>query len=357
VRGFVPRAAWLPWVLAAAAAGCLGACGGGPAADPGREAVLEASPVVLGGQNGLEVQYWVATGDGDAMFAAFAEFQGAEVPVDEAVRDVLARNGLRLLAVPVDRLSEVQSRLSVIGAVQRQWLGQAPGWIDIATGPLRERGQTIALHDGVLRVGPGRLRILLRGWTVPVPPGVAPGNRGAAMDVEIVPQHQEMDPRGELSLTPRRIAPEDEGLVFTRLAARMRLHGDVAVVIVPERPGVTWEARKEEPPAESQAAPDVAAGPAPRPAPGLGQVSRVEAGRAAPVTPEVTASPAPAATLEQGPPSAPLPSLGEAMLMSRADLPGPDGAVSGRARSRTVRAVVVLVPRVPDRFELLGSPR
>ncbi len=351
MRGFVPRAVWLPWILAAAAVGCLGACGGGAPADPGREAALGASPVVLGGQNGLEVQYWVATGDGDAMFAAFAGFQGAEVPVDEAVREVLARNGLRLLAVPVDRLSEVQSRLSVIGAVQRQWLGQAPGWIDIATGPLRERGQTIALHDGPLRVGPGRLRILLRGWTVPVPPS------GAAMDVEFVPQHQEADPRGDLSLTPRRIAPEDEGLVFSRLAARMRLHGDVAVVIVPERPGAVWEARKEEPPPEAQAAsssPDAAAGPAPRPAPGLGQVSRVESGRAAPPARHDAAPPAPAGPLEQGPPSAPLPSLGEAMLMSRADLPGPDGTASGRATSKTVRAVVVLVPRVPERFELMG---
>lgn len=303
---------------------------------------LGASPVVFGGENGIEAQYWVVAGEAGAMWAALGEFVGAPVPVDEGTRRLLEQNGLRMLAVPVERLAEVQGRMSVIGAVQRQWLGQAPAWVDIAAGPLRESGQMIGLHDGPLRLGPGRLRLLLRGWTIPAAPqGTGEQAGGALMHVEVVPQHQESRGRDGLGLALRteRVGPEDEGVVFTRMGAVMRLWGDVAVLIVPEGPGVEWK----EPPAEveEEAAQErPASGPPP-----IGAVSRVGPGERAAARREPPAVAAGPSRGEAGPPAGVLPSLGEAMLMSR---PG-----AGEKRGRTLRAVVVLVPRVPERFELL----
>lgn len=338
VRRLAARFAALGLVVSLGGVGGLGGCGGTPAPAAPANPALEASPVVLGGDNGLEVQYWVAAGGPGEMWAAFAEFRSTPVPVDAGALQMLQENGLRVLAVPVDRLPEVQRRLAVIGAVQRQWLGQAPSWVDAAAGPLREGGQTIALHDGRLRLGPGRLRLLLRGWTLPAP-AASEEARGAALHLEMVPQHQESRPTtGGLgdALRPQPRAPEDEGVLFTRMALTARLKGDLALVLVPETPGVEW---KEPPPPEPE--PEPAPAPAPA-APPIGRVSRVDPAASAPASPP---PPAPVhaadATAEVGPPGVALPSLGEAMLMSRTE-------------SRTVRAVVVLVPRVPQRFDLLG---
>lgn len=319
------------------AVGGMGGCGSTPAPAPEvRAPALEASPVVFGGDNGVEVQYWVAAGGPGEMWAAFSEFREAPPPIDAATLRILDENGLRVLAVPVDRLADVQRRLAIIGAVQRQWLGQAPSWVDAAAGPMWDRGQTLALHDGRLRLGPGRLRLLLRAWTLPAP-APAEGARGAMLHLEVVPQHQESRQGsgsfGE-ALRPQPRAPEDEGLLFTRMLLTAELSGDVALLLVPEVPGVEWQEPLPQPEPEPEPK------PAPAAAPGIGQVSRVD--RSAP-PPSPPPPPAPHADpgAEAGPPGTSPPTLGEAMLMSR----------SG---SKTLRAVVVLVPRVPQRFDLLS---
>lgn len=353
-------------VLAAAPGGCArdGTVAGAPAAwgeAPARTPLARrldgASPVVVGGDNGLELRWWVSAADGASLGGVLAPYADRPIPIDAHHRALLESNGLRAVAVPLDRLANVQSRLATIGAEQRQWLGQAPAWIEAVPGPERPEGQTIRMHDGPLRLGPGRLRLLVRCWTIPLAP-TTPGGPAAALHVELIPQHRESSPversADGLALTPAAAEAEDQGLLFTRLLTRMTAPRGEAILLVPERPGTKWrpvDAVPDSSGADADPAPSPGGPAPPRPAPAVGQVVRgapgAEPGAAggvgarAPADGTARQRSAPAA--EAGPPSEASPTLGEAMLMSALGDPSP----------RTVRAVVVLIPRVPDRYVLL----
>lgn len=287
----------------AGAAGTLAliACAG-PGSTPAIPARDAASPVVRGAENGLEMWWWVVADDRGQVGTALAAFSDRAVPVSEDDSDRLAAGGLRLLSLPVADLDPLQARLPVIGSVQRQWLGEVPDWTDVLSGPVRESRTTVSLGDGMLELEPGRIRLLLRCWIAPAP---APAGQwpAAILRVELAPQHIPADrgaPRLDLAVGPRRqLRPESEGLVLGRLGASLAMRGGEALLLVPESPEVDWNA----PPPDPQAEPDTSAGT---------------------------------------PPPPPLLTVGEAMLAAAPD----------PATRRRVRAIVVLIPRVPERFEL-----
>src|SRR5690606_1269472 len=115
----------------------------------------------------------------------------------------------------------------------------------------------------------------------------------------------------ELVDRPRQTPIEQAGVVFSRFVLELGLNGDEALLIVPERPEVVW--------GEGQAAADAGAAAAEGPPP-----------------------------LPVGPPAPRLPTLGEAMLWS-------DAGDSPRA-ARPVRVIIALIPRLPERLELVAAP-
>ncbi len=346
-RSHAPRA-----VVLACAASLLTACGTKKVqvAGPTPSAEIPASdPGVRGSQNGMEMMCWGVSTRSRALAELLAPYIEDTFGLDSRTRALWQSNGLRLVLVPLDRLDSIRQLLPQSGGVQRQWLGQVGLWTDIIHGTPWHDLQPVAMDNGRLSLGPGKVRILMRCWTMPVPGNDAADAPHAAMRAELLLQHQE-PPRVDaaaLYTRPTSVTdPLDEGLVFRRLAASITLPPDRALLIIPESPQLDWRAMAQIPEDQEQLA--LAETRAPRNAPpqddgvGVGQVLRERAAR------RDQTEPSPESILP-GPPDPGLDfsrSLGELLLTpSRVRLDN----VSDRS---TLRSIVVLVPRIPERFSI-----
>jgi hypothetical protein len=314
---------------------------------------IQASPVVRGADCGLELRWWVLPDDGDVIARALASYEARPGPVDAAARDLWRGNGFRIVAVPVDELGGVQARLQQLRAqvivsdlraagvreqdlaavvasmasapaTQEQWLGEVPRWTDAVRGPAMGRGtgrpSVVMMDSGPLALGPGRLRLLLRSWAVPTQ--IAGDRAAAGLHLELAPQFEEARPsipdwgieEADMGLV-KPLALEDQGLVLSRLVLSLTLDGSEALVIVPERPETEW-----------------------------GTIASGEP--VAPVADRGIFGPAAPRGV----------TLGEAMLSAEPGLArAAGGAIEGSGLPRRpAKAMIVLVPRVPERFELLG---
>ncbi len=316
-----------------------------------------ASPVVRGARDGLELWWWVVTdprsrgGRAGAGAAAPIGPTGAqpspepaaspesppapvlevvdlkfdledvlltyldrEVPMSAPDRERWRKAGFRVIAVPVADLDRIQSLLRTVGTAQRQWLGERPDWTDAVTGPAFERPRTLRTADETEIFSPGALRLLLRCWVAPswgqaetgnggAPPSAPTPDPSAVLRVELVPEHRPADRwSGRAGWEDRRADPDADlgaaqwaGRPLTSLIARLSLRDGEACLIVPESPDADWSRPQTEAPA-----------------------------------------------LAFGPQAPPVPTIGEAMLSSAAF----------EAPARKVRVVLVLIPRIPERFRL-----
>lgn len=344
------------------------------------------APAVHGASDGLELQWWVVRGDLHdlAEFPALQPFRAAPATLqrtedDVSPSDLWQTHGLRVFTVDLADLPELERRLGITdGAstsglgIQRQWLGQVTAWTPLVEGPSRGR-IGIWTESGPFALPAGQLRLLGRAWTEPVPQEAASLTGPASgLRVELVPQHAESLPEDPFGLSTAR-EPTEEGLLFRRLALTAQLDGRRALVIVPERPDAVWGESQPAPPAPVE----VGEPQSPTRAPPLGHIVRdPERARSIPepldeqpetesTGPDVAANvparinddqtgpgPAPepfrgeARIVAAGPAGPRLPTLGEAMLMSSRQA-SPEGP------KRTTRAVVVLIPRLPEEYRLL----
>ena len=278
---------------------CLGGCGGGrpPAIsepEPGR-------PVVRGAENGVEMWWWVLSEDHAPVVPLLLPYVDRAPPLALEQLEVLRRGGFRVVSVPLAELDGLQARLPTIGAVQRQWLGQLPEWTDVVSGPPRLERMTVDVGDGLLALAPGRLRLLMRSWIVPEPGGADTSWPAGVVRIEMAPQHLERQARA--GLAAGRVPPVEQGLVLSRFAVSFTMRGGEAILLVPEAAGAEWGAPEAEP-------------------------ARAALGPVGPA----------------GPPAAAPPTIGEALLATEKD---------ARTGART-RAIIVLIARAPERFELTG---
>lgn len=324
----------------------------GASGDPASVTPPPAASVV-GKDDGLEVRWWITEAGGDALLGALGAELSNPVPVDDRTREILAANGFRVVAVPLEAVDRLPSKLRPVGSVQQQRLAQTGVWTDVARGPTWQRAHLLTMHDGPLELPAGRLRLLARGWLTPMP--AAEGGRAVESTVsfELVPQHEDQLGAGEkdvsdLSLVEPDPTPQGQGVMFWRLALRGRLRPGEALVILAEDPFERWSEGEEDPPApapgEGAAAHESTKTP-------IGRVIRGNEERAI-VAPTPTPAPDPGARHAPltgpvaGPPSLDSPTIGEALMLARS------GGGSGRA---STRAIVVLVPRTPENFRLLGG--
>ena len=108
-------------------------------------------------------------------------------------------------------------------------------------GPVMPHGVMLAMDNGPVRLGPGRMRLLARCWSVPM--AGSSTHVPAGLRIELALQYADLEQRGGLRLTAGAVATggeEDRGLVFSRFVAEMiALDGDALVVatVGPDAPG------------------------------------------------------------------------------------------------------------------------
>jgi hypothetical protein len=134
----------------------------------------------------------------------------------------------------------------MVGAVQRQWLGEIPDWTDLIRGPQFDEGP-VSGEERVMHLDAGRLRLLGRCWSVP-----GPGEAGAGLRLELVPQHQPRlsDAQRFASALEAPKLAEAQGYNFSNLALGVTITGIDALVIVPDAPGADWN--QDTPPTSTQ---------------------------------------------------------------------------------------------------------
>ena len=292
-----------------------------------------ASPVVRGAEDGLEVWWWIVSDSRvvppaplssletqpvgpeapssdpappprlevldlkSSIAEILSTYEPGAAPTDEAARGRCHTAGLRLIAVPIDDLSVIESRLRLVGAVQRQWLGEPAEWTDVARGPAFTAPRVVDDGRGRLDLPPGALRLMIRAWIVPDWAG-SPEGPGAAMRVELRPDHVHTG-RERFPGYARDPSPVADALDALRW--NLILRPGEACVIVPESPETRWDQ------------------PVPQPgSPSTGGV---------------------------GPTPPALATVGEAMLSVDREAGPP----------RRVRAVIVLIPRLPARYRLSAA--
>jgi hypothetical protein len=278
--------------LAGALMGALAGCASTPPEHPA------PSPASQGQAPGIELSWWIVDQSGvdaPSLDAALQPYETRAVPVPWKTVETWHANGLRLIGVPVGDLDDLRRSLRLAGPLQTQWLGQATRWTEAAGGPQISRPFVVGLDSGPLTLQNGRLRLMLRSWAVPGrTPDQGPEFIPGALQLEMVPQFvPSARPRG-LSLPGQTPPPDAQPVPFPRLALETTLLTEEALLIVPE--GLQVD-------------------PA-------GDTSRI------------------------GPQDTPLPTLGEALLLS-----------SDRARNRASRVVIVLTPTVPREYRLAPMVR
>lgn len=315
---------------------------------------------------GLDVSTLVLRDDGDRVVSALLPFDAAPTGLDDATRDAWRRTGLRVVAVPADRLASVLAPLSLAGAdsegapltavsvsAQRS-LALDGRWAELLKEPGPARARTLLISDRRLRLETGSARLLARAWPEPAP---GAGGVRAAVRLELVPQWLDaahpadgQAPVDDELLAGRLRGASELGQVFSRLRGRVTLDGSVALVLLQDAPAADWAALSGPRPVEGTG-PD-ATDPAIHAARGLsrGTVKRTDSARGVVEEPPASASDrlaGPAATAFRAV------TLGELLLA------GPDDGAAYTDRPAPgprVRQVVVLLPRAGGAYRLLDAP-
>lgn len=318
---------------------------------------LSEPPVAAaaGAEAGLEVTQVVATCGRQKLAAALLRFTEVFPPVPAPTRELWAANGLHLIPIPMDRWPQLARELGIAGGAQRQWTAPGASWQEVVRGPEIPAGTTIALDAERLQLDAGRLRMLARCWLVPVPPPTvgaahAASEADATLIIEMVPQLKQPSARwSPLGPTSGERTLQDEGLLFSRLRLQLAASdsspaAQTAYLLVPRRPDQSWREIAEAP--SSTPGDDVSE----HAAPGVGQVTRESQGdRAARLRRDEVSA-------DAGPPAAAVPTLGEAIFGHERPRLSADGAELPQ-RPPPGDAIVVLIPRVPDRYELMPARR
>jgi hypothetical protein len=258
------------------------------------------APAVRGAQNGLELRWWVLDNQPERVARELWPYLNQPSPIDPITAMHWRENGLRLIAIPLADVTSLKNRLPMLGRIDRHWLGQAPRWTRLLDGepllnPVSREGQRLQLPAG-------RMRLLGRAWTVPGLTAKPMMRLDLAFQFEDDQSRRDPFSRG-LSAQPTSLLQHGE--IFDDLTVHVELQEGWAYLLVPEDPANEWDARGLAVP-ENQY--------------DWGEVF--------------------------GPPAPPVPTLGEALLTTL-------GAPSRQLPRRDYRAVVLLIPRVPEVYRLL----
>ena len=185
---------WLPFsLLCVTGMSCAPAIS--PAVDDGRDAaaVVEEPAVDSGapagmpvGRQGLAVRQWrVADPPPNVADVLARHARGAAC--DESTRQRLERNGLRLVRVPLPQLDALATDLGRLSRNVEGWHGQAYDWRGVIEAAIDPDGAAVAIDGRVRRLVDGRLRLLIRGWTLQM-------EHGPRLCLQLLPEYDRTAP-------------------------------------------------------------------------------------------------------------------------------------------------------------------
>lgn len=328
-RTWSGAAAMLTALTLALLPGCGSSPDRAPASDP---AAIAAEGLELS----ILLTEWIPGGVLESRLAPLA----LAPSLDPALRARWERHGVRLIVMPVDEARRLRAEVPPAGPAQTQFVGQLTRFSELWSGPARDRAFPLALDGDVVTFPPGRVRLLARCWVAPSSVRASIDPAAAALRVELLPQVFEAPRRDRRELlvlaapTPEITA---QGVLVDRLRSEIELQPGEALVLVAEAPGAVWG--EPNPPPLPDAAPpaadEIAAGVASDDAaPPSSAPEGAPAAEARDDTPGVAFGPALPA----------IPDVGRAMLGGVA----PSG--------RPARTVLILMPIVRDRLELIRRP-
>lgn len=290
------------------------------------------APIVTTSADGLEVYWWITDDTDGAVGAALAAFVEPPEPASEPIRARWNANGLRMVRLPAEQFSDLERLLPVLHSRRKLWVGWVTSWTEIFRGR-RAGGPSPIIIDGQRSSLPaGTLRFIVRCWPAPAEPtGDRVWGDRPLVRLELACQLdiQETVGAAEVFSEPQVASVVDQGPVLRQLTLEALLDPRFVYVLTSEAPGVTWTSRESR---MGAVAPSASALPPPDGADAARSEDLAQAEPHDPISFEAL-----------GPPvSSPL-TVGQAML----------SATQSETSWRDARVVVVLIPRSPNRFQLL----
>jgi hypothetical protein len=268
--------------------------------------------------SGLELRKWVIADDPVRIESALAKHRDGEA-VDPSTAERLQHNGLRLVRVPVDQVSDLLVDIGGATFDVNGWYGQVHHWHEFHARPIDSAERVVFIDGHVRRFRPGAMRMMGRSWTVAM-------EDGPYLQLELLPQYARPQTGDLRRLLGEEITPE---ATFPSASIDARLESGYAYVLTCESPDVIWP----DPPAAAPAGSD-----APDGAPALGETG-ADAFLPPPPAPASDERPtAPpnsvrrASGPDDGPAVTPPDTLGEMLLMGR--------------RTPATRGVLIFIPRI-----------
>jgi hypothetical protein len=171
---------------------------------------------------------------------ALAPYVALPTPLSDSVRRAWIANGLLACVIPASSVPAFCESVRIAGPLQRQFFAQTTRWAQVFRGPQAMGIHPIELDSGVIDVGSGAFRLLMRCYPTP-DAGVGEARQ---LHLDLVPQH--IDQKRGIAfakqdansdpLAPPPPAPTiaDQGAVLEHLLAEIALAQDEALVILPQ---------------------------------------------------------------------------------------------------------------------------
>jgi hypothetical protein len=212
------------------------------------EAVLRR---LVNTDNGLEFRKWMIAEESAAFGAALESYRAGE-PLGPDRVAALRRDGLRFVRIRADQLDALSEQLGLGPVEVGAWHGQILTWRELQEQHVGPQGIAIAAGGRVRRLGPGRLRLMARSWTVQM-------EEGPYLNLELLPEYaRPQGPRLRRLLGAQAL----QGDVFPSARLEALLEPGYAYVLVSEAPRVQWQEDDAEPkPAATEMGPHAAVGP------------------------------------------------------------------------------------------------
>jgi hypothetical protein len=330
------RRATLCLGIALAGASCRsGATAPAQPADP--EDVRVAPVIAPVERSGLELAWWITHDPDGALGPTLLGLAATDQRFDADTLERLRAHGLRPVRLAESALLDLTVAAPPILGIDRLWLGLAsdwtPGRLPAPLDPSAPRS-----IEGIGRpVPPGALRLLWRSYLAAE--GLDPVLRIDLLGQAISPDHARARFDASRAALPRAI---DAGPALDAVRATIVMRPGEVVVLVGEAPDADWNAPAAAPRAyDPDAPPPGVAVPAPEPAPDPVLFDADD-------PPPITTTPEPVETPPVPPKPRPvLRTFGQTLLTP----PIPGDA------SRPGRMIVVVIPRIPERIEIIGRPR
>ncbi len=167
-----------------------------------------------------------------------APYLGRPVPIAEEMRQRWQASGLRIIAAPAAHSWPRSVGSRRVGPARRKWLGEPTAWADAV--PVARLGEPrpATLAGGTTELEPGRLRLLIRAWVVPIEQDQ--GTPRAGLHVELAPRLDPVIDRRDRMMAVASGQDQPGPRAFASLACSMTTASDDALVVIPDAPDADW---------------------------------------------------------------------------------------------------------------------